>query len=232
VCEQSNPADDDLARVARKVRARIELEKAFGVELLPRAPLTPVEQKGRALQALRDEIGDCRECVFGRTRNRLVFGAGNPDADLMFVGEAPGYEEDRSGEPFVGPAGQLLTRIIQAINMDRTDVYIGNVLKCRPPNNRTPTADEAAQCFPYLRKQIDIILPKIIVALGAPAAQTLLQTTETIGRLRGRFHDLDGILVMPTYHPAYLLRNERGKRPTWEDMKKVRDKLAELRAQK
>ena len=181
--------------------------------------------KAERLRALEAELGACRGCGLWDRRTHLVFGAGDPDADLMFVGEAPGYEEDMKGEPFVGAAGQLLTKIINAIGLARTQVYIGNILKCRPPGNRTPGPQERLECLPFLRRQIEIIEPKIIVALGGVAAQALLDTDAAIGRLRGRFHDMGGIRVMPTYHPAYLLRNEAGKRPVWEDMKKVRDAL-------
>jgi DNA polymerase len=175
------------------------------------------------LVAIRNDIGDCTRCklhMLGRTQ--IVFGVGNPDADLMFVGEAPGQDEDIQGFPFVGRAGQLLTRIIEAIDLKREDVYIANVLKCRPPNNRNPEPDEVASCQPFLKRQIDAIRPKVIVALGSFAAKTLLQTEESISRLRGRVYKYGDAQLVATYHPAYLLRSPDKKRDTWEDMKKVR----------
>ena len=177
-----------------------------------------------ALAALKDEIGpDCSRCKLHRLgRKQVVFGVGNPNADLMFVGEGPGADEDIQGEPFVGRAGQLLTKIIEAINLRRQDVYIANVVKCRPPQNRNPEPDEVEQCEPFLFRQIEAIKPKVIVALGKFAAQSLLRTTEPITRIRGReFRYRDAILI-PTYHPAYLLRNPGAKREVWDDMKRVR----------
>ena len=156
-----------------------------------------------------------------------MFGVGNPNADLMFVGEAPGADEDIQGEPFVGRAGQLLTKIIEAIGLTRDDVYIANLIKCRPPGNRNPEPDEAEQCEPFLFRQIDTIKPKVIVALGKFAAQALLRTTDPITRLRGREFKYRDAILIPTYHPAYLLRTPSAKRDVWEDMKKVRSILAE-----
>jgi DNA polymerase len=184
--------------------------------------LTPVE----SLAAVRADIGDCTRCklhTLGRTQ--IVFGVGNPDADLMFVGEAPGRDEDLQGFPFVGRAGQLLTKIIEAIALKREDVYIANVIKCRPPENRNPEPDEVATCEPFLFRQIDIIKPKVIVALGKFGAQTLLRTLDPISRLRGRVFDYRGAKLIPTFHPAYLLRNPSSKREVWEDMKLVRSLL-------
>lgn len=180
------------------------------------------------LEALRNEMQACHQCPLGKTRTNLVFGAGNPRATLMFVGEAPGRDEDLQGEPFVGRAGQLLTKIIEAIGLKRSDVYIANVLKCRPPGNRNPLPDEIALCIPYLLKQIGIIQPKVLCALGTFAAQTLLNTRAPVGTLRGRFHDYKGTPMMVTFHPAYLLRNPNDKAKVWEDMKKVRDLLNKL----
>jgi uracil-DNA glycosylase len=184
--------------------------------------LTPVE----GLAAVRADIGDCTRCklhTLGRTQ--IVFGVGNPNADLMFVGEAPGRDEDLQGFPFVGRAGQLLTKIIEAIALKREDVYIANVIKCRPPENRNPEPDEVATCEPFLFRQIDIIKPKVIVALGKFGAQTLLRTLDPISRLRGRVFDYRGAKLIPTFHPAYLLRNPSSKREVWEDMKLVRSLL-------
>jgi uracil-DNA glycosylase family 4 len=175
------------------------------------------------LVQIRNDIGDCTRCkLHGLGRTQIVFGVGNPDADLMFVGEAPGQDEDIQGFPFVGRAGQLLTKIIEAIDLKREDVYIANVLKCRPPNNRNPEPDEVASCQPFLKRQIEAVRPKVIVALGSFAARTLLQTEEAISRLRGRVFKYGDAQLVATYHPAYLLRSPDKKRDTWEDMKKVR----------
>jgi uracil-DNA glycosylase len=167
----------------------------------------------------------CTACRLQHGRTHVVFGVGNPRAELMFVGEAPGRDEDIQGEPFVGRAGQLLTRIIEAIGMKRDDVYIANVIKCRPPNNRNPEADEIARCEPYLIRQIALVQPRLIVALGTFAAQTLLQTKSPISQLRGRFHTYQGVKLMPTFHPAFLLRNPERKRAVWEDMQMVQREL-------
>ena len=196
--------------------------------VLGTAPLTPPPEialpPAEALGALRTEIGPlcvrCKLCELGR--KQVVFGVGNPKARLMFVGEAPGEDEDRQGEPFVGRAGQLLTKIIEAINLTREQVYIANVIKCRPPGNRNPEPDEVAACEPFLFRQIAVIQPRVIVALGKFAAQCLLRTSEPITRLRGREFEYRGATLIPTFHPAYLLRNPPAKREVWEDMKKVR----------
>lgn len=192
------------------------------------APATFSRSAAEALVAVRTGIGDCTRCklhTLGRTQ--VVFGVGNPEADLMFVGEAPGADEDSQGIPFVGRAGQLLTRIIEAIELKREDVYIANVIKCRPPGNRNPEQDEVDTCEPFLFQQIDLIKPKVIVALGKFAAQSLLRTLDPISRLRGRVYDYRGAKLIPTFHPAYLLRNPASKREVWEDMKVVRDLLAQ-----
>jgi DNA polymerase len=182
---------------------------------------------GESLDDIKTDIGPactrCKLCTLGRSQ--VVFGVGNPKARLMFVGEAPGEDEDKKGEPFVGRAGQLLTKIIEAIGMGREQVYIANVIKCRPPNNRNPEPDEVEACEPYLFRQIEVIRPKVIVPLGKFAAQSLLKTVEPITRLRGRQFDYRGAVLIPTFHPAYLLRNPSAKREVWEDMKKVRDLL-------
>jgi DNA polymerase len=166
-------------------------------------------------------MGECRRCGVSAQRSHTVFGEGNPEADLVFVGEAPGLDEDLSGRPFVGAAGQLLTRIIESMKLSRQQVYICNVIKCRPPGNRNPEKGEIDACRPFLQNQLTAIHPKVICALGTFAAQTLLDSTQPISRLRGRFHDISGIKVMPTFHPSYLLRNEERKREVWEDMKKI-----------
>jgi DNA polymerase len=183
-----------------------------------RPPRRPQPQPPESLEGIREDIGDCQRCKLCRSRTRIVFGAGSPQARLMFIGEGPGQDEDRAGEPFVGAAGQLLTRIIAAIKLRREEVYIANVVKCRPPENRLPEPDEIATCSPFLRRQIAAIRPALICLLGNCAAQSLLNTTESISRLRGRFFELQGIRVLPTYHPAYLLRNPEKKRAVWEDM--------------
>jgi DNA polymerase len=175
------------------------------------------------LDAIRLDIGDCVRCKLCRLgRKQIVFGVGNPNADLMFVGEAPGRDEDVQGIPFVGRAGQKLTQIIEAIGLKRDDVYIANVIKCRPPENRNPEPDEVEQCEPFLFRQVDTIKPKVIVALGTFAARSLLKTTDPISRLRGRVYDYRGAKLVPTFHPAFLLRNPSCRREVWEDMKKVR----------
>ena len=180
------------------------------------------------LLAIREDLGDCTRCKLHlQGRTQIVFGVGNPDADLMFVGEAPGADEDIQGIPFVGRAGQLLTKIIEAIGLTRDQVYIANVIKCRPPGNRNPDPDEVETCEPFLFRQIDAIQPKVIVALGTFAAKALLKTQDPISRLRGRIYDFRGARLIPTFHPAFLLRSPERKRDVWEDMKKVRALLQE-----
>jgi DNA polymerase len=181
----------------------------------------------KGLRHLREQvIGDCTRCKLQAGRTQVVFGVGDPQARLMFVGEGPGRDEDRQGEPFVGRAGQLLTKIIEAIGMRRSEVYIANVVKCRPPDNRNPEPDEVAACRPFLEAQIDLVRPEVIVLLGKVAAQVLLEVNTPIGRIRGRFLQVRGIDALATWHPAYLLRNPAAKRDAWTDMKKVRDRLA------
>jgi len=194
---------------------------------VPQVPDEQVAARHIGLAAIREEIGDCQRCKLCSTRTNIVFGVGNPNADLMFVGEAPGADEDEQGEPFVGRAGQLLTKIIEAMGFQRGDVYIANVLKCRPPNNRAPEPDEVATCEPFLFKQIDSIKPKVIVALGTHAAHALLKIDTPISRIRGQVLDFRGdTKLVPTFHPAYLLRSPDKKREVWEDMKKVRALLS------
>jgi uracil-DNA glycosylase family 4 len=187
--------------------------------------------KAKTLEELRAAIGDCRRCKLWSGRTHLVFGVGNPQAKLMFIGEGPGRDEDLQGEPFVGRAGQLLTDIItKGMGLRREDVYIANVVKCRPPENRNPEPDEVASCEPFLKKQIDLIRPEIIVALGKFAVQALLQTKAPITKLRGHWHSYHGIKLMPTFHPAYLLRNPGDKKLVWEDIKKVINEMSGSRA--
>ena len=180
------------------------------------------------LPDIREEMGECTRCKLHRGRQNIVFGVGNSEADLMFVGEAPGADEDAQGIPFVGRAGQLLTRIIESIGLQREQVYIANILKCRPPRNRDPQPDEVESCEGFLFQQIQAIDPILVVALGRYAAQTLLQTQTAISRIRGKFYPYRGGLLIPTFHPSYLLRNPRAKREVWEDMKAIRAKLTEL----
>lgn len=182
------------------------------------------------LRSLESLICTCTKCALGHTRTKFVFGVGNPKADLVLVGEAPGADEDAQGEPFVGRAGQLLNKILEAIRFRREDVYICNILKCRPPNNRDPLPDEVALCEAYLWKQLELIRPKLILCLGRIAAQVLLKTSESLTSLRGRVHDYRGIRLMVTYHPAALLRNPNWKRPAWEDVQKLRRLYDELTA--
>jgi uracil-DNA glycosylase len=183
-------------------------------------PVTLARSSAEVLARIRDEIGDCTRCklhTLGRTQ--IVFGVGNPNADLMFVGEAPGADEDIQGIPFVGKAGQLLTKMIEAMGFMRDEVYIANVLKCRPPGNRNPEPDEIATCEPFLFQQLASVEPKVVIALGAFAARTLLKTDAPISRLRGRVFDYRGAKLIPTFHPSYLLRSPANKREAWDDLK-------------
>lgn len=197
---------------------------------MPATPAAPAPAGGgdeswATLEALGAHVQGCTRCRLSEGRRSVVFGSGKADADLMFIGEGPGAEEDRRGLPFVGPAGELLTRIIQAIGLTRDDVYIANIVKCRPPGNRDPKPDEVAACIGYLERQIDFVRPKVIVALGRIAAQSLLGNDLPIGRMRGQWFVVRGVDTMVTYHPAALLRNPSLKRPTWEDMQKVQQRL-------
>lgn len=209
-----------------------------GVELIDDAPGPQLEQEptrgagdgpsGASLAVVREDLGECTRCKLSSTRTHIVFGVGAPTAPLLFIGEAPGAEEDRRGEPFVGAAGQLLDRMIAAMGWSRDTVYIANVLKCRPPGNRDPETDEVAACLPFLHRQIQALAPRMIVTLGRPAAQALLQTDAPISALRGRFREFRGIPVMPTFHPAFLLRSPDRKRDAWSDLKQVIDELDRL----
>ena len=205
----------------------------MGTQTQERGNTMIIAEKAAELEKIAEQVKKCCKCGLGSSRTHAVPGEGNPDARIMFVGEAPGADEDAQGRPFVGRAGKLLDKIIRACGLERSDVFIGNILKCRPPENRDPRAEEIISCLPYLQRQIEIIEPEIIVALGAHAARTLLNTTKSIGQLRGQFHEYYAgigrppIKLMPTYHTAYLLRNytPENRRRVWEDMKKV---LAEL----
>jgi DNA polymerase len=185
------------------------------------SPLPVIQDKPAALKIIRDDIGDCVRCRLHKGRKNIVFGVGNINADLMFVGEGPGADEDEQGEPFVGRAGQLLNNMISAMGLKRSDVYIANVVKCRPPGNRTPERDECDICGPFLQRQIEIIKPKVIVALGAVAAKYLLAINDSMANLRGRWYDYKGSRLAVTYHPAYLLRDPRQKKEAWKDLQMV-----------
>ena len=216
--------DENKNEVISDLKSYLEYLKGMGIHSLPASEITlgePSPPPIITLEEVRKELGDCKRCKLHRTRRTIVFGEGNEKATLMFIGEGPGYDEDVQGRPFVGKAGQLLTKIIESINLSREEVYIANIVKCRPPQNRNPEPDEIESCNPFLMKQIRVIQPKIICALGTFAAQTLLKTDTKISALRGKFFDLEGIKVIPTYHPAFLLRNPERKREVWEDMKKI-----------
>ena len=204
----------------------LKTKDALGQADVEMTPVPFFREPAEALAGVKTFIGECTRCkLSGLGRTQVVFGVGNPSADRMFVGEAPGADEDEQGVPFVGRAGQLLTKIIEAIGLRREDVYIANVIKCRPPQNRNPEPDEIETCEPFLFQQIDVIKPKVIVTLGKFAAQCLLRSEEPISRLRGRLFDYRGAKLIPTFHPAYLLRNPSSKREVWEDMKLVRSLL-------
>ncbi|MFA5028264.1 MAG: uracil-DNA glycosylase [Candidatus Methylomirabilota bacterium] len=212
----------ELAAIAGELKRYLEAQRALGVDRIPVVPSAgaPASPAARpTLFAVREELGECTRCKLHRTRTQIVFGVGNPEAALVFVGEAPGADEDAQGEPFVGRAGQLLTKIIEAMGLRREEVYICNILKCRPPGNRTPETDEILACEPFLRKQLQAIGPQYLCTLGAPATHTLLGSKEPISKLRGKFFDFHGIPLLPTFHPAYLLRNPHEKKTVWEDMK-------------
>ncbi len=232
-----NPSEE-IKNIASDLRARLRWYQAEGIDTWsqPKYEALPVPilqnevmldeapealSTCSSLESVREEIGDCQRCKLSATRKNIVFGDGNAEADLFFVGEGPGQDEDIQGKPFVGKSGQLLTKMITAMGLSREKVYIANIIKCRPPKNRNPEAEEIAACSPFLAQQIAAISPKIICALGTFAAQTLLKTDTKISALRGRFHDLNGIKVLPTFHPAYLLHNPSQKIKVWEDLQKV-----------
>jgi DNA polymerase len=233
-----------LAELTRKVHEHVRWLDRGGVVGVPpsppRAPVTkapiaraatpaaPSSGGAARLQLVRDELGECTRCKLSKERKNIVFGTGNPDAALVFVGEAPGAEEDRTGEPFVGAAGQLLTKMIEAMGFHRGDVYICNIIKSRPPGNRNPEPDEIAACEPFLKQQLAAIRPRMLVCLGKFAAQTLLRSDAPISRMRGRFQAYEGIPLMPTFHPAFLLRNPSAKREVWADLQLVMAELDRL----
>ena len=197
-----------------------EMDETYAIQQLSE-PLSVLQNNPAALDAIRADIGDCTRCRLHKGRTNLVFGVGNPNAELMFVGEGPGADEDAQGEPFVGRAGQLLNNMISAMGLKREDVYIANVVKCRPPGNRTPEKDECDVCSPFLLRQIEAIKPKVIVALGAVAAKNLLAVNDSMANLRGRWYDFRGARLAVTYHPAYLLRDPRQKKEAWKDLQMV-----------
>ena len=214
-----------LDDIIASVKAYIELEKESGLtDLFFKAPSGSMPLPGN-LGELKDQVLLCTKCELSKTRKNVVFGSGSPDARLMFIGEAPGEEEDNQALPFVGRAGQLLTKIIEAMGLKREDVYIANILKCRPPNNRAPLLPEILACEANVKKQVEMIRPRVICTLGKFASQTLLKTETPISALRGHFREYEGIKVMPTFHPAYLLRNPDDKKLVWQDMKKVLKEL-------
>jgi len=212
---------------SRALKMALEIEGLFGTDIMlaAKGPLS-ADKRPMTMDEIREWIGDCKKCPLHKGRTHIVLGEGNPKARLVFVGEGPGADEDIQGRPFVGRAGQMLTKIIEnVLLMRREDAYIANVVKCRPPGNRTPLPDECATCMPYLRRQLESINPEVIVALGSIAARNLLETDAQIGRMRGRFFNYGKIKLMPTYHTAYLLRNPAEKRKVYEDMLLVRDAL-------
>ena len=221
-----NLFEDNL--IKRKTIVVAEKKEKYSVE----PELFPEEkeewEKAETLERLESLIKDCTACKLCEGRNKFVFGSGNPNADVMCVGEGPGAEEDKQGLPFVGRAGQLLTDILKAIKFEREEVYIANIVKCRPPDNRTPFPDEMDTCLPYLRKQYELIQPKLILCLGLTAAKGLLKTRESLTSMRGKLYEFEDAKVMVTYHPAALLRNPNWKRPCWEDLKKFKQLYDEL----
>ncbi|MCX5715750.1 MAG: uracil-DNA glycosylase [Candidatus Omnitrophica bacterium] len=221
---------DGFAKAINSAKAYLETDKMAGVEALFResAKSETGQTKDVRLEALKKSAEACKGCQLNKRRTNLVFGVGTPSAKLMFIGEAPGEDEDLKGEPFVGRAGQLLTKMIEAMGLRREDVYIANILKCRPPNNRPPQPDEISACCAFIAEQVKIINPKVVCALGKFAAQFLLKTDEPISALRGKFRGIDladGVKVMPTFHPAYMLRNPSSKRLVWEDLKKIKNEI-------
>ena len=212
-----------------EVKKKVEIKEKSGDSLFGITEISKEEfQKAENLIELDKLICECQKCPLGRTRNKFVFGVGNSNADVMLIGEAPGADEDVQGEPFVGRAGKLLNDILKAINFEREEVYIANIIKCRPPGNRNPLPEEMEKCIPYLYKQIDLIKPKVILCLGLVAASALLKTKQSLGKLRGSVFEFENIKVMVTYHPAALLRNPQWKKGCWEDVQKFRKLYDEL----
>ena len=218
----ANNSDKDLVEILETFKLQLTELKKDGIDFIPKALENTKQER---LSVLESSIAGCPKCKLCKTRTNIVFGTGNPQASLLFVGEAPGEKEDQQGEPFVGRAGQLLTKMIEAMGFSRQEVYICNVIKCRPPSNRNPEADEIAACEPFLKQQLEIIKPKVIVGLGTYACQTLLKTTDAMSKFRGQWHFYNSIDFMPTFHPAYLLRNPSAKKIVWQDLQEVILKL-------
>ena len=218
----ANNSDKDLVEILEIFKLQLTELKKDGIDFIPKALENTKQEK---LSVLESSIAGCPKCKLCNTRTNIVFGTGNSQASLLFVGEAPGEKEDQQGEPFVGRAGQLLTKMIEAMGFTRQEVYICNVIKCRPPSNRNPEADEIAACEPFLKQQLEIIKPKVIVGLGTYACQTLLKTTNPMSKFRGQWHFYNSIDFMPTFHPAYLLRNPSAKKIVWQDLQEVILKL-------
>ncbi len=228
---------NEIEELIEDISNHLKYKKMMGVTTVPKSKSLKTQKPGPAkqpvsLEDVQKEIGDCKRCKLHKGRTKIVFGVGNPKADLMFIGEGPGRDEDIQGEPFVGRAGKLLTKIIEAMKLKRSDVYIGNIVKCRPPQNRNPEPDETETCIPFLLKQIEAIRPKVLVCLGAVATKLFLETEVPISKLRGKLIDWESPKIegfscklIPTYHPAFLLRNPAMKRPVWEDMQVVMNEL-------
>lgn len=220
--KQNAMGGEQIYQILTKLDDYLSLYQQWGCEGIPRKEIdTHQSEAPLTLDAVQEQLSGCQRCKLHKGRTHIVFGEGNPQALLLFVGEGPGFYEDQQGRPFVGKAGELLTKMIQAIGLQREDVYITNIVKCRPPKNRDPEPDEIASCEPFLRRQIECIQPGLICALGRVAAQTLLQTTSSLSGLRGRFHQYHGITLLPTFHPAYLLRYPQDKRLAWKDLQMV-----------
>jgi DNA polymerase len=217
------PVDEGVELVLQPTAESLLAENMPPAKTKPTAASPPlvIGDKPSALKLIREDIGDCTRCRLHKGRTKLVFGVGDVNADIMFVGEGPGADEDAKGEPFVGRAGQLLNNMISAMGIEREDVYIANVVKCRPPGNRTPEKDECDTCSPFLMRQIDVVKPKVIVALGAVAAKNLLAISDSMANLRGRWYDFRDTKLLVTYHPAYLLRDPRQKKEAWKDLQMV-----------
>lgn len=218
---------EEYVSIVKAVEEHLRFAHEMGVSDMgvKKVPQPAAPRNLRTLEDIREWMGDCQRCNLHATRTQIVFGTGSPDPGILFVGEGPGEEEDLQGKPFVGRAGQLLTKMIEAMGLTREQVFIANVVKCRPPNNRNPEPEEIAACSPFLTAQIKALNPKVICTLGAFAARTLLKTEEKISKLRGRFHLYEGIKLMPTYHPAYLLRNPSEKKTSWGDLQEIMKEL-------
>jgi uracil-DNA glycosylase family 4 len=218
--------EKEMRSIVQAVELHLEEARQTGIREAPIPQNNNLPDRiCHSLSEIEDWMGNCQRCKLNTTRKNIVFGTGNSKPDLVFVGEGPGADEDEQGKPFVGRAGQLLTKMIEAMGIKREDVYITNVVKCRPPENRNPEPEEISSCSPFLENQLKVLKPKVICTLGTFASQTLLKTEEKISKLRGRFHPYQGMLLMPTFHPAYLLRNPAEKKSSWEDIQKIMKEL-------